>query len=167
MEANPVDTQFLEQLNNNLGIVHKVSRIYCDDFIERQDLFQEIIFQLWRSYPQFKGESKISTWMYQVALNTAITHFRKERRRTQHLVPAEQASNVQTDSKDGLLEERIEMLYEGIHALSRVDKMIVLLRLEEQGYEEIARLTGLTKVNVGVRLVRIKKQLELRFQNKH
>lgn len=153
-----VDQTFIEQLNQHLGIAHKVCGIYFTDAEEKQDVVQEMLYQLWRSYPGFDGRSKFSTWMYSVCLNTALTYRRKERRHKNkplslhhHQIPDEPAGNQ---------EENMQLLMDAIAALSQLNKAIVLLYLEELSYEEIAQVTGLTKGNVSVRLVRIKKELE-------
>jgi RNA polymerase sigma factor (sigma-70 family) len=164
MAAESIENQFLEQINRNIGIVHKVAKAYCLDPVDREDIFQEIIFQLWRSYPSFNHQSKFSTWMYQVALNTAITYFKKENRNIQKEELTERYLNVAQEQTMG--EEKIESLYVAINTLSPIDKMIVLLYLEENTYEEIALITGLTKTNVSVKLVRIKKELETKLKNK-
>ena len=155
------ETSFLVDLNQNIGIVHRVCHTYFPyDTAEREDLFQDIMYQLWKSYLQFKGESKFSTWMYKVALNTAITHIRRSTRVPQN---AELTKSIggpaHTDEHMGRL-EGVRLLHEAIAALSHIDKAIILLHLEEQNYDEIASITGLTKTNVSVRLVRIKRALK-------
>lgn len=156
--AQQVDDTFMQQLNQHLGIAHKVCGLYFDDAEEKQDVVQEMLYQLWRSYPGFDGRSKFSTWMYRVCLNTALTYRRKERKHKNqplseghHQIPEEPASHQ---------EESIKLLHAAIASLSPLNKAIVLLYLEDLRYEEIAQITGLTKSNVSVRLVRIKKELE-------
>jgi RNA polymerase sigma factor (sigma-70 family) len=155
------ETSFLVDLNQNIGIVHRVCHTYFPyDTAEREDLFQDIMYQLWKSYLQFKGESKFSTWMYKVALNTAITHIRRSTRAPQNAELTESVGGTaHTDEHMGRLEE-VRLLHEAIAALSHIDKAIILLHLEEQNYDEIASITGLTKTNVSVRLVRIKRALK-------
>ncbi|MBY0480359.1 MAG: sigma-70 family RNA polymerase sigma factor [Chitinophagaceae bacterium] len=166
MDEFNLENEFLKLINLNSGIVHKVSRAYCKDPIDRQDLFQEIIFQLWKSYPTFNGQSKFSTWMYQVALNTAITYFRKGKRNLAKGVLEDYHLNVGVLQEQTIAGDRIEALYTAINTLSAVDKMIILLYLDDKSYEEIALITGLTKSNISVRLVRIKKLLKTKLQNK-
>ncbi|NJM24844.1 MAG: sigma-70 family RNA polymerase sigma factor [Bacteroidia bacterium] len=154
----PNDDPFLLEINQHIGIVHRVCNVYFwDDPAEREDVFQEVLYQLYKSYDQFGGKSKFSTWMYRVALNTAITHFRKRKRKppTEQLLPSHDAP-VERDERD----ERIQQMYAAIETLSRLDKAIVLLYLDDLSYDEIADVTNLSKVNVGVRLVRIRKMLE-------
>ena len=149
---------FLEQINSNIGIAHKVCNIYFRDSDEREDVMQEMMYQLWRSHKSFDGRSKFSTWMYRVCLNTVLTYRRKNKNDRK-----ESLSNVhhqiaapQPNGK----EETMEMLSKAIESLSPVNKAIILLYLEDMSYEEIATITGLTKTNVSVRIMRAKKELE-------
>lgn len=161
MTGDSVDKHFTDLINDNLGIAHKVCRTYADDPVDREDLMQEMVYQLWRSYPRFDGRSKFSTWMYSVCLNTAITYRRKIRHRPESLSTSHyQIADEAPDSR----EDSIAQLYEAIRTLSSINKAIVLLYLEEMSYEEIAALTGLSKSNVGIRLVRIRKELEAKLK---
>ncbi len=153
-----VDKTFIEDLNRNLGIVHKVANIYFRDSPEREDVIQEMLYHLWKGYPSFRGDSKFSTWMYRVCLNTALTYFGKSKR-IAHVALSPQHSQMGEEavspSNNALL-----WLNSAIGKLSQVNKGIILLYLEELSYEEIAEITGLSRTNISVRLVRIKKQLE-------
>jgi RNA polymerase sigma factor (sigma-70 family) len=155
------ERSFLVNLNQNIGIVHRVCRTYFSgDAAEREDVFQDIMYQLWKSYPQFKRESKFSTWMYKVALNTAITHIRRSTRAPENAELTESAGHTaHTDEQVNRLEE-VRLLHEAVAALTDIDKAIILLHLEDQNYDEIASITGLTRTNVSVRLVRIKRALK-------
>jgi len=162
--ADPLDSSFIYQINQNLGIAHKVCRIYFEDVDEREDVLQEMMYQLWRSYPRFDGRSKFSTWMYSVCLNTALTYrrkFNKEKTESLSLTHHQIA-----DQPSGDQEEAISLLFNAIATLSPVNKAIVLLYLENMSYDEIAAITGLSKSNVSVRLVRIKKELEILLKEK-
>jgi len=155
------ETSFLTNLNQNIGIVHQVCDTYFRrDAVEREDVFQDIMYQLWKSYPQFKWESKFSTWMYRVALNTAITHIRRSTRAPRNAELTEAVAIAPHISEHISRVEEVHVLHEGIASLSEIDKAIVLLHLEDQNYDEIASITGLTKSNVSVRLVRIKRALK-------
>jgi RNA polymerase sigma factor (sigma-70 family) len=159
-----LDDSFIQHLNQNLGIAHKVCRIYFTDADEREDVLQEMMYQLWQSYPRFDGRSKFSTWMYRVCLNTALTYRRKvKREKTESL---SLVHHQIADQPSGNEEEAIRLLFDAIATLSPVNKAIVLLYLENMSYEEIAVITGLTKSNVSVRLVRIKKDLEIKLKSK-
>jgi RNA polymerase sigma-70 factor (ECF subfamily) len=148
---------FSALIEKHQALIHKVTLIYANSPADRDDLFQEICLRLWRSYADFRGESQFATWMYRVALNTAISTVRKRRRNpVVHAIDAEKpiAAEQPTSTED------IELLYEAISKLSPIEKAIVLLWLEEKGYEEIASVVGITKSNVSVRLVRIKRKLK-------
>jgi RNA polymerase sigma-70 factor (ECF subfamily) len=156
--VNRIDDSFIKQVNQHLGIAHKVCRLYFKDDTDRDDALQEMMYQLWRSFGDFKGRSKFSTWMYSVCLNTALTYRRKNNKRiTESLSPAHlEIAQPPATNVDG----EIDLLFEAVGRLSPVNKAITLLYLEDLSYEEIANITGLTKSNVSVRLVRIKKELE-------
>ncbi len=164
MEAER-ETSFLTELNRNIRIVHRVCRVYFyRDAVEREDVFQDIMYQLWKSYPLFRGESKLSTWIYKVALNTAITHVRRSVRTPQNVELPESIPHSSDLNDHVSRKEEVHLLYEAIDTLTDVDKAIILLHLEDQTYDEIASITGLSKTNVSVRLVRIKRTLKDRIQ---
>lgn len=156
--SESVNSAFVQQINQNIDIARKVSRIYFDNIYEREDVQQEMMYQLWRSYKSFDGRSKFSTWMYRVCLNTALTYRRNSRRGIAESL-TEFHENI-PDSNPGDNEEAFNLLFKAIGTLSSLNRAIVLLYLEDMTYEEIASITGLTKSNVSVRLVRIKKELE-------
>jgi RNA polymerase sigma-70 factor (ECF subfamily) len=160
MHAEP-ETSFLANLNQNIRIVHGVCHTYFPrDSVEREDVFQDIMYQLWKSYPQFKWESKFSTWMYKVALNTVITHIRRSARSSRNEEFSEPIDHGPDINEHMSRQEKLRLLYEAIATLKDIDKAIILLHLEDQNYDEIASITGLTRTNVSVRLVRIKQTLK-------
>jgi RNA polymerase sigma-70 factor, ECF subfamily len=148
---------FLLIINQNQGLILKVCNMYCDTKEDREDLFQDIVLQLWRSYPSFQKGSKISTWMYRVALNTAITRVRKEARREKFAELGTEAFTVPT--LEGDTDEHLLLMYQGIKQLSQVDQALTLLYLEECSYKEIAEIMGLSESNVGFKLNKIKTRL--------
>jgi RNA polymerase sigma factor (sigma-70 family) len=152
-----VNDNFIQELNEHLPIARRISRIYFPDTEDRQDAFQEMMYQLWRSYPGFDRRSKFSTWMYRVCLNTALTYRRRNVRSNESLSSSHEQI---ADDTSPAGKERMEELFKGIGSLSPLNKAIVLLYLESMSYDQIASITGLTKSNVSVRLVRIKKELE-------
>ncbi|MEQ8244776.1 sigma-70 family RNA polymerase sigma factor [Fulvivirga sp.] len=155
--AQRIDEAFLELINQNLRIAHKICRVYFDTPNDRDDAFQEMMYQLWRSYPKFSGRSKFSTWMYRVCLNTALTYQGKvNRNQNQRLETSHQIA----EATDNVIEENLDAMYKSIGTLSPLNKAIILLYIDELSYEEIATITGITKGNVSVRIVRIKKELE-------
>ena len=155
-----MEKEFVKTISENQGIIHKVCSIYCDSVEDRRDLFQEIIAQLWKAYPSFRKESKFSTWMYRVALNTAITSFKKSKRQPIKIglpIESAQLENEEYDSKN---EEQIYHMHQAINQLSGIEKSIILLFLENKDYEEIAEITGITQNYVRVKMNRIKHKLK-------
>lgn len=155
-----MEKEFLQIIKRNQGIIHKVCNIYCDDQDDRNDLFQEIVAQLWKSFPSFREESKFSTWMYRVALNTAITTFKKTKRRPDQNRLTYENFQVKDENYDTETEDEIKNLHRAVAQLTGVEKSIVLLFLENKKYEEIAEITGITQNYVRVKMNRIKKKLK-------
>lgn len=147
-------------MSENQGIIHKVCSIYCDSEEDRRDLFQEILAQLWKSYATFRNESKFSTWMYRVAINTAITSFKKIKRQPDQKSLGIEVVQIVNEEYDPEIEEQILLLHKAIAQLSGIEKSIVLLFLENRDYEEIAEITGITRNYVRVKMNRIKHKLK-------
>ena len=156
-----VEDEFLEVLTRHEKLIYKVIRIYAHDSEERRELFQEIVYQLWKSYGSFREESKVSTWLYRVALNTAITYLRSHKKRPEHtsLQDERVASLRSPESPDK--DEQSEQLYRAIKSLNEVDRALMMLYLEDLSYKEIAEVLGLSEDNVGVKLNRIKSRLRV------
>ena len=155
-----LEHQFVSELENNQNIVHKVCSLYTDNREAHNDLFQEITIQLWKAYPKFRGDSKFSTWMYRVALNTAITLYRKSRRqpRTQDFDAV--AYKIEAQPYDPTEQEQINLMYSAIRELGDIDKALVFLYLEDKNYREIAETLGISEVNARVKMSRIKTKLK-------
>jgi RNA polymerase sigma-70 factor (ECF subfamily) len=155
-QSKETENQFLGKIQKHQGIIQKISLIFSNGREDKEDLSQEIVLQLWKSYPSFNHESSFSTWMYRVALNTAIglTKNRKQ------FVEIEKHPIVVNETEHNLfLSEEVKILYKAISQLNKVEKAIVLLWLEEASYQEIADITGISVKNVSVKLVRIKARL--------
>lgn len=150
---------FAELIRKHQGLLIKVTSIYTDNKADQEDLFQEVVYQLWKSFDSFRNEAKISTWMYRVAMNTAITQLKK-RKRSPDEVPISDAILSRSDNKDDNYEERLRFLYKQIERLNVLEKGLMLLLLEGRSYKEIAEITGLSDSNVGTRISRIKKKLK-------
>ena len=150
---------FTDLIEKNQGIIHKICRIYTDDEFSHEDLFQEIVLQLWRSYDSFKGESKFSTWMYRVSLNTAIILIRKKNKSIQISDIEDQIINYKQDEIDSETEERLQLLYAAIKILNDVERALVLLYLEDLPYKDIAETLGISEVNARVKMNRVKIKL--------
>lgn len=149
---------FTEWIAQHKGIIFKVLRAYAFQPNDQDDLFQEISLQLWQSIPEFRGESKASTWIYRVALYTATVWVRKEKKRppTQPLADVEHALSVKVEGRD----ERLDWLYAQIAKLDVVDRSVCLLLLDGYAYKEMAEIIGISQSNVGVRVHRIKQYLQ-------
>lgn len=151
---------FASLIEENQGIIHKVCRSYADTQEEHQDMFQEVVLQLWSSFDSFKEDAKFSTWMYRVALNTAITLFRKKKR-TVTTTQIEQMPLIGTsESTDTDTKEQIDILYTAIKQLTEVERALVLLYLDEKPYKEISETIGISEVNARVKMNRVKNKLK-------
>ncbi|MEN6454522.1 MAG: RNA polymerase sigma factor [Prolixibacteraceae bacterium] len=155
-----MEKEFVKIVSDNQGIIHKVCSIYCDSEEDRRDLFQEILAQLWKSYATFRNESKFSTWMYRVAINTAITSFKKTKRQPDQKSLEIESVQIENEEYDPEVEEQILLLHKAIARLSGIEKSIILLFLENKDYEEIAEITGITQNYVRVKMNRIKHKLK-------
>ena len=150
---------FVKLIKENEGIVFKIALVYAFNEEDQKDLYQEIVYQLWKSFDSFRGDAKVSTWMYRIALNTSITHLKKEKKKGSR-VPIDSVLLNKIEHIDTLMDERIQLLYKHIKQLNTIEKGVVLLYLEGKNYEEIAVITGFTVSNVGTRLNRIKQKLK-------
>ena len=150
---------FTQLISDNEGALFKISTLYTNDRDSQKDLYQEMVLQLWRSFDQFKGKAKQSTWLYRVALNTAISFLRQSKKHKPMMELDQVLPQLSTEGNE-LLEERLRMLQEQIKKLDSLEKGIILLYLEERSYDEIASITGLSPTNVGTRLSRIKNKLK-------
>lgn len=150
---------FIKLIKENEGIIYKITLVYAFNEDDQKDLYQEIVYQLWKSFDSFRGGSKISTWMYRIALNTSITRLKKEKRNGDR-VSFDSELLEKIDQIDTIMEDRIKLLYSHIKQLNTVEKGLILLYLEGNNYDEIAAITGFTSSNVGTRLNRIKKKLK-------
>ncbi len=153
------EEQFAQIIKDNEGVIFKITTVYTNNGQDQKDLYQDIVYQLWKSFDSFRNEAKISTWMYRVALNTAIGQLKKNKRKP-HAVSMDQVVLQQTEYYDSEFEERLKILYCHIQNLNVLEKGLILLLLEGKKYEEIAEITGLTPTNVGTRISRIKQKLK-------
>lgn len=167
MTNAPTDRQeFLRLIQENKGIIFKICHSYCRHKDDREDLAQEIIYQLWRSGQRFNANYKFSTWMYRIALNVAISFYRSERRTQarvslaadwQFLDPADHPDDT------AVMDEKIDRLQQFIRELGELDRALMILYLEERSYREIAEILGITETNVATKLNRIKMGLKQKF----
>lgn len=159
------DTEtFLAVIEANKGIIYKVANSYCKDEENRKDLIQEVILQLWLSFHKYDEQYKLSTWMYRIALNVAISFYRKESRRNDinHPLP-ETILHLNEEAAAGAGNADLDHLHRFIKELKEVDRAIIILYLEENSQQEIGDILGLTVTNVATKVSRIKEQLKQKF----
>jgi len=159
-----LEETFLNLINNHSGIIYKVINMYCDEASDKEDLYQEIVYQLWKSFPHFKGQSKMTTWMYRVGLNTAITFFKKAKR-NEGQTNISGYENHFAEEMDFEEAERLKTFYAEIKRLGKVERALIVLFLEGKSYEEMAEITGLSVSNVGVKLNRTKNKLKEKLKD--
>lgn len=154
------ENEFSEKIEQNQGLIWKVCRTYTYTSADSEDLFQEIVFQLWKSHGNFKGNSKFTTWMYRVALNTAITLYRKEKKRGYSTEIEDKHLGFEDHSESQEKKERIDNLYAAIKQLSEIERALTLMYLDEIPYKEISHTLGISEVNARVKMNRIKTKLK-------
>ncbi|MCT3815217.1 RNA polymerase subunit sigma-70 [Elizabethkingia anophelis] len=154
------EENFVKQITENQRLIHKVCRIYTDNEVDHEDLFQEITLQLWKSFSGYRGEAKFSTWMYRIALNTAISLFRKSGRQIRlqsdiDFISLKIECDEYTDE-----EEKIRNMYKMIHKLSDIEKALIMMYLDDKSYREIGEVLGITEGNARVKMNRAKNNLK-------
>lgn len=155
-----IEKNFLSDFEANQNIVHKVCRIYTSSQDAHNDLFQEIAIQLWKNYSKFRGDAKFSTWMYRVALNTAISLYRKSSKRIKTQDISDVSFKIKSTDYDDTEEIQLKALYEAIKTLNDIDKALIFLYLEDKPYREIAGTLGISEVNARVKMNRAKEKLK-------
>jgi len=160
-----LNSTFQHIIDEHYAILYKIARAYTQDEAGFEDLYQEMLIQLWQSYPRFKQQSKLSTYIYRVVLNTALTHQRKQKRQLKAVALEDQAFRLKdnshgTSTEAHEKEANINLLYQCINELKKDDRAIILLHLDGKSYEEMAEILGLSTSNIGVRLMRVKKRLQ-------
>jgi RNA polymerase sigma factor (sigma-70 family) len=164
MEKKPVSKAFLKLVDDNKGIIFKICNSYCMKKNDREDLAQEIIYQLWKSAERFNEDYKFSTWMYRVALNVAISYYRKEQKSKHIILLAENPIDIE-DAAEATndAQENINHLQRFISELNELERALMLLYLEEKSYNEIADIVGISETNVATRISRVKEKLKQKF----
>ncbi|MES2730157.1 MAG: RNA polymerase sigma factor [Bacteroidota bacterium] len=152
-----MDKEFIEIIAGNESLLYKVCKLYSKTEDDRKDMFQDIVLNLWRSFPSFQAKSKVTTWMYRIALNTAISHLRKQKNKQ----PIEQLGELayQIPASPTESADEWETLYGAIEQLSPIDKAIVMLYLEDHSYQEMGEIIGISASNIGFKLSKIKEKL--------
>ena len=157
--------EFEKLIKTHELLVFKVCRVYAYNDFDRQDLFQEIVLQLWKAFPDFKQQSKFSTWLYRVAIYTAIAGLRKQKKFI-HLTEQGNLPNIAGDiGYDSTRDEQLNELYKAIEQLNEIEKAIIMLYLEDKSYEEMEEILGINQGNLRVKMTRIKDKLKQLTKN--
>jgi RNA polymerase sigma factor (sigma-70 family) len=158
---------FEKLIQENKGLIYKVTNAYCKDEEDRKDLIQEIIVQLWKSFDNYDPTFKHSTWIYRIALNVSISFYRKEKRRTEIANPLSDSLIIYSEplEKNTEQETSIQLLHTFITELKELDRALIILYLEEKSHKEIAEIIGITETNVATRIGRIKIILKQKFSH--
>jgi RNA polymerase sigma-70 factor (ECF subfamily) len=154
---------FHEILEQNKGILFKVARMYCQNEDDRQDLYQEISIQIWKSLHKYNDKYKMSTWLYRISLNVAISYYRKNVRREGTNIPLSEEISQMQESDNSEKEHNLNLLEQFISELNDLDKALMLLYLEDKSHAEIADILGISASNVSTKAGRIKDRLRNRF----
>ena len=155
-----LESKFLSDFEKNQKIVHKICRMYTTNRDAHNDLFQEVTIQLWRNYEKFRGEAKFSTWMYRVALNTAISLYRKSTRSVKTQDISDFEYKIKAVDYDDTEEQQLKAIYKAIHQLSDIEKALIFLYLEDKPYKEISETLGISNGNARVKMNRAKEKLK-------
>ena len=159
-------TDFVKTVEDNKRIIYKIARSYCKDTDDQKDLIQEILIQLWKSFDKFDRSYKFSTWMYRVALNVAISFYRKDsRRKGTHTPLSDEIIYVIPDNHEDEKESKLNLLENFIKELNELDRALMILYLEDKNQKEIAEVLGLSVTNVSTKIGRIKETLRQQFSN--
>lgn len=154
-------------MEKHKGVIFKISKMYMDNFDDQKDLFQEITFQVWKAYPSFEGRSEFSTWLYRIALNTAILFLKSEKKRS--FIQNDEMKNFKINQEDynDEDEQKLKKMYEAINQLNTIDKALVFYYLENYSGKQVAEQLGITEVNARVKLNRAKEKLKELINTTH
>ncbi|MBD3273903.1 MAG: sigma-70 family RNA polymerase sigma factor [Candidatus Marinimicrobia bacterium] len=160
------EEKFLSLIESHKGIIYKITRIYCREAETQKDLEQEILIELWKSYPRYDPEYRWSTWMYRIALNVAISYYRKESRRRETFTDIEEPVIVRDREEESISRGEVKRLYKYIGKLQKLNRALILLYLDGIRYKDIAEILNLTETNVATKIQRIKQQLKKEFSER-
>jgi RNA polymerase sigma factor (sigma-70 family) len=156
--------QFINIIRQNKKLIFKVCNSYCKNADDRQDLVQEVIIRLWQAFGKYDNRYKLSTWMYRIALNTAISHYRSGKRSEQSTVPlSESLMDIADENLEIELDEQVKQLHLFIRELDELNRGLMILYLDNNSYKEIAEVLGISETNVATRISRVKQQLKYQF----
>lgn len=166
MSLQPQNEEFLTLLEQHKKIIYKVCNAYCKETESRKDLAQEIVIQLWKSYKKYDPQFKMSTWVYRIALNVAISFYRRERKNTNTTSIPDEGLNIADDpGNKSETEANIVQLHQFINQLDELHKALMILYLDDNSYKDIAEVLGITETNVATKINRIKQKLKQQFEN--
>ena len=159
--STPSDKErlFAEIIDSNRRLLYKICYMYATDGHHFNDLYQEVLANVWQGLDAYRGAAAISTWLYRMAINTCVTYFRRNVRHTEGRLPLESGINMEGDADNSERLMQLRTMYKLISGLSGMDKALIMMWLDEKSYDEIAELSGLTRNNVATRLRRIKLKL--------
>ena len=161
MNKEPDKQAFVQLMQGNKGIIFKVCNAYCPNVHDREDLAQEIIYNVWKSWPGFNNSYKFSTWMYRIALNVAISFYRKQNKNTSTIPLDETEKEIaDTTAHHDTTTDNILLLEQFINELNPLDKALMLLYIDGKSYAEIAEILGITETNTATKINRIKNNLK-------
>lgn len=166
MNLQEQEDKFLSVLQDHKQLIFKICWSYCKEYDDRKDLEQDIVIQLWNAFPKYNPEYKLSTWIYRISLNTAISHFRKESRRdSEKYLFDEEIAEFTPDDIDENKDENIRLLNQFIDGLGKLDKALMILYLDENSYKEISEILGITETNVATKISRMKLSIKKYFSD--
>jgi len=154
MKYEEQEKEFVEMIQKHSQIIYKVATFYVDQTQTLDDLYQETVLNLWKAFPNFRGESAVSTWVYRIALNTCVSFFRRKKNKPVFTELQTEIEDIQEDK------ELIDELYRSINRLGKLERALILLYLDDKSYKEISEITGLSLTNVATKLNRIKNKLK-------
>ena len=164
MDNYTAKDKFSTLLKENQGILFKICNAYCGKKPDMEDLAQEMVYQLWKSYGNYNPSYKFTTWMYRIALNTAISFYRREKKKGFTIPIEEDHIDIQQSKEpENPAEDQISLLRQFIDELKELDKALMILYLEEKPYLEIADIVGISETNVATKINRIKEKLKQKF----
>ena len=165
MQNREAGKEFEKRIREHEALLHKICRMYASSNADRQDLFQEIVIQLWRTYQQFRGEARWSTWLYRVAINTAITGLRGRKDFISSYEPENLPQRIDDNDGSEGEEERLQQFYKAVGQLNGVEKAIVMLYMEDRSYDEMEDILGISSGTLRVKMNRIKEKLRQLTKN--
>lgn len=164
MDPQQQADKFLTVITQHKGLIYKVAHLYCRQEEDRKDLIQEIIFQLWRSFGNYNEQYKLSTWLYKISLNVAISYYRKDKRRGSAVLPlTDSIINLSPGTEQEGTEQNILLLQRFVNELKPLDRALMILYLEEKSYREMAEILGLSETNIATKISRVKDKLKQKF----